>query len=79
MLDTETYVGGKVEALESGVFRSDIPDKFRLVPEAFQNLIDKLDDQLRFSIEEEVTRPSCLFVCQSLFISVRGFGQVTFF
>ena len=31
VLDTETYVGGHVEALESGVFRSDIPCRFRLV------------------------------------------------
>ena len=31
VLDSETYVGGHVEALESGVFRSDIPCRFRLV------------------------------------------------
>lgn len=31
VLDQETYVGGHVEALESGVFRSDIPCRFRLV------------------------------------------------
>lgn len=31
MLDAETYVGGHVEALESGVFRSDIPCRFRMV------------------------------------------------
>ena len=31
LLDSETYVGGHVEALESGVFRSDIPCRFRLV------------------------------------------------
>ena len=31
VLDSETYVGGHVEAIESGVFRSDIPMKFRLV------------------------------------------------
>ena len=31
MLDQETYVGGHVEALESGVFRADIPCKFRMV------------------------------------------------
>lgn len=31
VLDTETYVGGHVEALESGVFRADIPCRFRLV------------------------------------------------
>lgn len=31
VLDQETYVGGHVEALESGVFRADIPCRFRLV------------------------------------------------
>lgn len=31
LLDTETYVGGHVEALEAGVFRSDIPSRFKLV------------------------------------------------
>jgi DNA polymerase epsilon subunit 1 len=31
LLDAETYVGGHVEALESGVFRSDLPCRFRLV------------------------------------------------
>ncbi|KAI9013156.1 hypothetical protein BC832DRAFT_282542 [Gaertneriomyces semiglobifer] len=50
LLESETYVGGHVEALEAGVFRSDIPVKFRLVPEAFQQLIDEIDAALRFSI-----------------------------
>lgn len=31
VLDQETYVGGHVEALESGVFRADIPCRFRMV------------------------------------------------
>ena len=31
VLDQETYVGGHVEAIESGVFRADIPCRFRLV------------------------------------------------
>lgn len=31
LLDSETYVGGHVEALESGVFRADIPCRFRMV------------------------------------------------
>ena len=43
VLDSETYVGGHVEAIESGVFRSDIPCRFRLVPEAFQKLHDDVD------------------------------------
>lgn len=31
VLDQETYVGGHVEALEAGVFRADLPCRFRLV------------------------------------------------
>ena len=31
VLDSDTYVGGHVEALESGVFRADIPCRFRMV------------------------------------------------
>lgn len=33
VLDQETYVGGHVEALESGVFRADLPCRFRMVSE----------------------------------------------
>lgn len=36
LLESETYIGGKVEALESGVFRSDIPCKFKLNKAAYQ-------------------------------------------
>ncbi len=36
LLDSETYIGGKVEALESGVFRSDLPTRFKLKPAAYQ-------------------------------------------
>lgn len=37
-LESETYVGGHVEALESGVFRSDIPTHFKLAPSALQQV-----------------------------------------
>lgn len=30
LLDSETYVGGHVEALESGIFKADIPCRFKL-------------------------------------------------
>lgn len=36
LLESETYIGGKVEALESGVFRSDIPTRFKCKPAAYQ-------------------------------------------
>ncbi len=34
VIDSETYVGASVEALESGIFRADIPCKFKLVTES---------------------------------------------
>lgn len=36
LLESETYIGGKVEALESGVFRSDLPMRFKCKPKAYQ-------------------------------------------
>ncbi|XP_059098833.1 DNA polymerase epsilon catalytic subunit A-like [Tigriopus californicus] len=53
VMDSETYVGGHVEAIESGVFRADIPCRFRMVPEAFQKLHDDVDRCMRRAIEVE--------------------------
>lgn len=52
-IQSDTYIGGHVECLESGVFRSDIPVKFKLDPTAFQQLIDTVDYTLTFHIEVE--------------------------
>ena len=41
LLESETYIGGKVEALESGVFRSDLPTQFKLEPAAYQVLFER--------------------------------------
>ena len=38
LLESETYVGGRVESLETGIFRSDLPYKFDLVPAAFDQV-----------------------------------------
>ena len=38
LLASETYVGGHVEALEAGVFRSDIPTDFKIEPSAVQQV-----------------------------------------
>lgn len=38
LLESETYVGGHVEALEAGVFRSDIPTNFKVDPTAAQEV-----------------------------------------
>jgi DNA polymerase epsilon subunit 1 len=52
-LDSETYIGGHVECLEAGVFRADIPCKFSLIPSTLQNLIDRIDRDLVFALENE--------------------------
>ncbi|CAO3645614.1 unnamed protein product [Cunninghamella echinulata] len=52
-IENQTYVGGHVEALEAGVFRSDIPTDFKLEPSGAQQLIDQLDDALKFTIQVE--------------------------
>ena len=38
LVESETYVGGHVEALEAGVFRSDINSDFKLDPSAAQEV-----------------------------------------
>ena len=53
LLDSETYLGGHVECLESGVFRSDIPTNWNLHPPAFDALIRDIDKVLTFFIEVE--------------------------
>ncbi|KAL4450230.1 hypothetical protein ABPG77_010899 [Micractinium sp. CCAP 211/92] len=53
LLESETYIGGKVEAIESGVFRSDLPCRFRCKPEAYQALIDKLDGDLEYALRTD--------------------------
>ncbi|XP_076438241.1 DNA polymerase epsilon catalytic subunit A-like [Babylonia areolata] len=57
VLDSETYVGGHVEALESGVFRADLPCRFRMVPEAFQTLMDSVERTMKHAIEVEEKVP----------------------
>ena len=63
LLESETYVGGHVEALEAGVFRSDIPIKFEIDTTAIDEvqfleisliqLLRDLDSALKFHIEVE--------------------------
>ena len=53
LLESETYIGGKVECLETGVYRSDIEYKFDMNPAGFQGLIDNVDRDMTFAIEVE--------------------------
>ncbi|XP_049530617.1 DNA polymerase epsilon catalytic subunit 1 [Anopheles darlingi] len=53
VLDSETYVGGHVEALESGVFRADISTRFRLDPDMIRQLQQNVDKVLEHAIVTE--------------------------
>ncbi|XP_059611898.1 DNA polymerase epsilon catalytic subunit 1 [Phlebotomus argentipes] len=53
VLDTETYVGGHVEALESGVFRADIPYRFRIDTDMVTSLQEDVDKVLYHAIAVE--------------------------
>ncbi|AQK71201.1 DNA polymerase epsilon catalytic subunit A [Zea mays] len=53
LLESETYIGGHVECLETGVFRSDLPTKFQLEPLAYEQLIGNLDRDLHYVIAVE--------------------------
>lgn len=53
LLESETYIGGHVECLESGVFRSDLPTSFKLVSSAYEQLINNLDRDLQYAVRVE--------------------------
>uniref|UniRef100_A0A336MSN0 DNA polymerase epsilon catalytic subunit n=1 Tax=Culicoides sonorensis TaxID=179676 RepID=A0A336MSN0_CULSO len=53
VIESETYVGGHVEALESGVFRADIPVKFRVDQSMIIKLRDEVEKVLKHAIEVE--------------------------
>ncbi|XP_010242612.1 PREDICTED: DNA polymerase epsilon catalytic subunit A-like [Nelumbo nucifera] len=53
LLESETYIGGHVECLESGVFRSDLPTRFQMDPSSYEQLIRNLDRDLQYAIRVE--------------------------
>ncbi|SCU96753.1 LADA_0H02564g1_1 [Lachancea dasiensis] len=53
LLESETYVGGHVESLEAGVFRSDIKNDFKIDPAMIDDLLVDLPHALKFCIEVE--------------------------
>ena len=59
LVESETYIGGHVECLQVGVYRSDIPVKFKLNPAAYQKLIDQVETTIDFCAEiEQKINPS---------------------
>lgn len=53
LLESETYVGGHVESLEAGVFRSDLKNDFTIDPTAVDEVIADLKNSLTFAITVE--------------------------
>lgn len=53
LLESETYVGGHVESLEAGVFRSDLESEFKIDPTVIDELLGDLENALKFSIVVE--------------------------
>ncbi|ETV91373.1 hypothetical protein, variant 2 [Aphanomyces invadans] len=57
VVGSETYIGGHVECLESGVFRADLEYHFKVVPSALDHLIQHIDRDLTFALEVELDIP----------------------
>lgn len=53
LVEAETYIGGHVECLETGVYRSDVNYTFDVKPNAMNGLIQNIDRDLAFAIEVE--------------------------
>lgn len=53
LINSETYIGGHVECINEGVYRSDISVKFKLDPKAYYYLMDNVENYIRFCLEIE--------------------------
>jgi len=53
LIESDTYVGGHVEALKTGIYRSDFPQKFKVDKNVYNALIDNVDKVIEFAIEIE--------------------------
>lgn len=54
LLDSETYIGGKVQCLHNGVYRSDFETEFNLDPKGYQDMISKVDKVIEFFVKVEL-------------------------
>lgn len=67
LIDSESYIGGHVKALQSGVFRSDILQKFAVNADAYDTLIHGIDEVMNFEIgDKEVDEESVSSAKQSI-------------
>ncbi|KAK2962332.1 putative DNA polymerase epsilon catalytic subunit A [Blattamonas nauphoetae] len=83
VLESETYDGAKVEALQSGVFRADIPMRFNLTPSMLdtlaQNVERDLDDHaVREGLEyDEASRAEVADEIRKMLIHLRDNPEFT--
>jgi len=54
LIESQTYIGGHVECLKTGIYRADIPVRFRLDPQAYQDLVDRVGETLDFALKVEM-------------------------
>lgn len=54
LIDTETYIGGHVECLRTGVYRNDIKVKFRLEKQAYEKLNSEVESIMDFALNVEL-------------------------
>ena len=62
LIDSDTYIGGHVECLRAGVFRSDFETRFRIEKEAYSALEANVDEVVDFflRVENEVNPEDAL-------------------
>ncbi|KAF1744092.1 hypothetical protein MXB_2344 [Myxobolus squamalis] len=53
LLESETYVGGHVEAIEAGVFRADLPYYFKINKTTIEQLQEEIAPSLRYTLTNE--------------------------
>lgn len=53
LIESETYVGGHVEALAAGIFRADLDCDFTIQSPAVEELLEEVDRTIKFFIEVE--------------------------
>ena len=53
LVESETYIGGHVESLAAGLFRSDIAMQFDLDVPMLEKLLEDLDSTLKFAVETD--------------------------
>jgi hypothetical protein len=68
LLESETYIGGKVEAIESGVFRSDLPMRFKCKPAAVKVIMAEQKPMAVLEIHGKLLPSKSMFQILNIFV-----------